>query len=410
MRRLPPDLDRSAFMELALFRHRGFASATVLLRLILAYACGLSMPLVTAWAAAQRLVTLTPEALHYRIKSAHRWLSALTLQLLALRAQATAVIGLPLTVRLIDGTHAPRPGAKGTDWRVHCSLDLRTQRMEEIHVTADTVGESFTHCTPRAGEVFIGDRNFGTRRGVWHVIQHGADVLVRLIVQNFPLQTRAGASFPLWEALHTLAPNTSGEWEVQTKPLNDVPAMPGRLVVLRLPPEAARKAREQHRKRRQRSGNGPPGAATVEGWEYVIFFTTLSALRFPTETILALYRFRWQIELAFKRYKSICGLAHVRTKLTTSCQTVLWAKLLLIALVEDLGSQTEAFPPGAGGCRAPRQSMAMDGATLAEPGRLDRPAPLPHIPTGVPSGVGSVSHRYPDQSAATIRGCHAIPH
>ena len=413
LRRLPPDLDRSAFQELALFRHRGFANATLLLRLILAYACGLSMPVVTSWAAAQRLVTLTPEALHHRIKKAHRWLSTLTLYLLALRAQATAVMGLPLNIRLIDGTHAPRPGAKGTDWRIHCSLNLRTQQMEEIKVTAETVGESLSHFTPQVGDLFMGDRNFGTRQSVWHVIQHGADVLVRFIVQNFPLPTRTGTVFPLWEALHTLAPNTSGEWEGQTKPVkrkgHNIPAMPGRLVALRLPPEAALKAREQHRKRRQRNGDGSPGAATVEGWEYVVFFTTLSARLFPTEIILALYRFRWQIELAFKRYKSICGLAQVRTKLATRCQTVLWAKLLLIILLEDLGAQTETFPPCAGGCDASRQSVALDDLALAEPGRLDRPAPLPHDTAGTPAGVGIVSHRYLDQSTATSGPSHEIP-
>jgi hypothetical protein len=400
LRRLPADLDQSAFTELALFRHRGFATAALLLRLILAYACGLSMPIVTAWAAAHRLVTITPEALHHRIKQAHGWLSALVLHVLTQRAgPGTEVIaGLPLTVRLIDGTPTPRPGAKGTDWRVHCSLDLRTQRLEDVQVTAETEGESFTRFTPRPGEVFIGDRNFGTRRGIWHVVQHGAAVLVRVILSNFPLQTLDGTPFPLWDSLRTLAPGECDDWAAQTKAIADtkrtdgVPAIRGRLVAYRLPPAAVLKVREQHRKRRRRNGDGPPGATTVEGWAYVVVFTTLSATLFPAATILAIYRFRWQIEMAIKRYKSLCGLAAIRTKLTTSCQTVLWAKILLILLTEDLGTATEAFPPSAGGCGPSDQYVAVDAPLLAHPGRLDPPRPLPGAIGELAPRLGTVFH------------------
>jgi hypothetical protein len=400
LRRLPPDLDQSAFEGLALFRHRGFPSAALLLRLILAYACGLSMPMVTAWAAAQRLVTITPEALQYRIKGAHRWMSSLVLHLLTHRAGpgTEAVAGLPLTVRLIDGTPTPRPGAKGTDWRVHCSLDLRTQRLDDVQLTSEKEGESFARFTPQPGEVFLGDRNFGTRRGIWHVIRHGAEVLVRVILSNLPLQTRSGTPFPVWDCLRTLAPETCGDWEVQTKAIpatkktEEIPAIPGRLVAFRLSPAAALKAREQHRKRRSRNGDGPPGAATVEGWEYVVLFTTLPACLYPASVILALYRFRWQIEMAIKRYKSLCGLAQIHTRLSTSCQTVLWAKLLLILLLEDLGARTEAFPPSAGGCGASDQLLALDSPPYDEFGRLDYSRVIAEQPRGVTPRVGTLSH------------------
>lgn len=392
--RLPADLESSAFTELALFRHRGVPSAIVLLRLILAYACGWSMPMVTAWASAQRLLTITPEALQYRIKRAHHWLSALALHMLAQRAQVatTFVAAWPYTLRLIDGTATPRPGATGTDWRVHCSLNLRTQTLDDVQLTPETEGESFARFTPHPGDLYCADRNFCTRQGLWHVVCHGADALVRVIWQNLPLQTRAGDTFPLWEHLHTLAPGACGDWEVQTRPLRkEIPAISGRLVALRLPEEAAVRAREHHRKRRQKRGDGPPGAATLEGWSYLLLFTTLPA-RVPAETVLALYRFRWQIELAIKRYKSLCGLAAVRTTLSTSCQTVLWAKLLLILLLEDLGSTTESFPPSAGGCGPSDQPLALDRPAVADPGRLDSARLVPDPAPGPAPRLGALPH------------------
>jgi hypothetical protein len=275
-------------------------------------------------------------------------------------------------------------------------LDLRTQHLDDVQVTAETEGESFTRFTPQPGDLFIGDRNFGTRRGIGHVLAQGAQVLVRIIVSNFPLQTRTGSTFPLWERLRTLAPDAIGDWEVQTKAIKDtkkqtgMPAMTGRLIAYHLPPAAAVKAREQHRKRRNRNGDGAPGAATVEGWEYMVLFTTLPAVLFPAAVVLALYRFRWQIELAIKRYKSLCGLAQLRTKLSTSCQTVLWAKLLLLLLMEDLGSTAEDFPPGAGGCDASGQLLALDATPLDDPGRLDHPGALPGNVGKPPAWMGPV--------------------
>src|ERR1017187_281179 len=105
------------------------------------------------------------------------------------------------------------------------------------------------------------------------------------------MQTLAGTAFDAWQVLPSLMPDSSGEWPVQTKPVQGIPAIPGRFIAYRLSPTAALKAREQHRKRRQRNGDGTPGAATFAGWEYVVLFTTLPAARFPTPVILALYRF-----------------------------------------------------------------------------------------------------------------------
>ncbi|HXM36688.1 MAG TPA: transposase, partial [Pyrinomonadaceae bacterium] len=53
-----------------------------------------------------------------------------------------------------------------------------------------------------------------------------------------------------------------------------------------------------------------------ESWEaaqYFFVWTTL-ANGFSAFTVLELYRLRWQIELAFKRMKSIMGLGHLPKK------------------------------------------------------------------------------------------------
>ena len=52
---------------------------------------------------------------------------------------------------------------------------------------------------------------------------------------------------------------------------------------------------------------------TLEAAEYVLVFTTLEP-RVEAAQVMALYRLRWQIELEFKRLKSLLHLGHLNTE------------------------------------------------------------------------------------------------
>ena len=71
-------LMQSAHEAGALIRCRGVKSASVLLRLILAYACGdASLRRVGCWAARQDLCDLSAVAISLRLRTAVRWLGCL---------------------------------------------------------------------------------------------------------------------------------------------------------------------------------------------------------------------------------------------------------------------------------------------------------------------------------------------
>ena len=73
-------------------------------------------------------------------------------------------------------------------------------------------------------------------------------------------------------------------------------------------------------------------------------------LRWPTPSRLRrcwkLYRLRWQIELAFKRMKSIVGLGRLPKKDPASTRAWLYGKIFASLLVERMIEAAEAFPPG----------------------------------------------------------------
>ncbi len=82
--------------------------------------------------------------------------------------------------------------------------------------------------------------------------------------------------------------------------------------------------------------------------EFLILATTLPAAECPAADVLAVYRLRWQIELAFKRLKSLLHIDDIRTRTKAGTQCWLYAKLILALLCDDLNQDVlEFFPSGA---------------------------------------------------------------
>ncbi|HGB3473280.1 TPA: transposase [Salmonella enterica subsp. diarizonae serovar 61:l,v:z35] len=76
--------------------------------------------------------------------------------------------------------------------------------------------------------------------------------------------------------------------------------------------------------------------------DYVVVVTTLREL--SAEVILGLYRQRWQIELAFKRMKSLIGLRYLKKKNPAGVQAWLQGKLFVACLLERLLAISGHFP------------------------------------------------------------------
>ena len=71
--------------------------------------------------------------------------------------------------------------------------------------------------------------------------------------------------------------------------------------------------------------------------------TSLTPEDFPASDVVALYRLRWRIELAFKRLKSLIGLKGPPGADERSAKPYLLAHLLVILLLEPLG---QGLDPG----------------------------------------------------------------
>jgi IS4 transposase len=341
-------LESSAHAYGAMTRKREIDSATKLLRLALVYGyCGMSLRESAAWARMQDVADLSDVALLKRLRNATKWLGHLLGLKLAERASAPSLhTSARYRIRLVDATCISKPGSRGTDWRLHVGFDLSTLSIDHIELTDQTGGESLTRFIFSPGELIVGDRGYAHRAGLHAVVKAKADFLVRIAWRNLPLQHPSKKPFDLLAALRTLRDGVPGEFPVLVAPSSSdgLPAIASRLLAVRKTESAATHARQEVLQEHSRkSRNVDP--LTLEAAGYTFLLTSLPAEALPVHEGLELYRFRWQIELAFKRLKSLLELDRLLAKGPALAQATLFAKLLAALLVEDLTEHFLAFSP-----------------------------------------------------------------
>jgi hypothetical protein len=308
--RLPPDLDldRLAIEHKAIQRGRKIKSGDALLRLALAHGPGgMSLRDAAGWSGALGLATLSNPGVKYRLDRSVDFLKAIMDRLLAAKSASQTLHWPGRTIRVADSTSISQPGSKGTDWRVHGVFDLGAGGFSNLELTDGKGGETVSRGEPMAGELRIADRGYGHAKA-WHRFCQdsggNADLIVRMKWNSFTLTGKDGTPFDLIDHLETLPDDRlAHEIDVRAKVQRDV-FVPIRLIILRKPPEAVEATCKMLRRQASRKQTKlDPRSLTAAG--FLILGTSLPAEGYPAEEVLAAYRLRWQIELAFKRLKSL---------------------------------------------------------------------------------------------------------
>src|SRR3954449_3923880 len=227
---LPPDWQEQARLRGALRRARGFPDAAVLLRTLLVHLAGGCSLQETATLAQQAgWCTVTPVALFKRLRAAEQWLRWMANQLW--QRHPTPSLPHGCRVRAVDATTVGRPGSRGTDWRVHFSVNLEDLQCDFFQVTDARGGETFRRIPVAAGDLLLGDRCYGTPPGIAHVVQAGGHVLVRVNHKALPLFDIHAKPFRLAEELSVLTVAEVRQWTAVVR--SDWRECQGRLVAVK---------------------------------------------------------------------------------------------------------------------------------------------------------------------------------
>jgi hypothetical protein len=330
----------------ALRRCRKVPNAERLLRTLLIHlAEGCSLRETAVRAREGGILDLSDVAIMDRLRLSGEWFRWMNTRLMRawVAPQPATVFGSKWKVRVVDGTRIKEPGPTGSSWCVHYCIDLPSLACHELKVAEKPGdGESFRQFRVEPGDLFVGDRAYGVRPSIFHVADAGGEVLTRFAMSNLPLQSRDGIAFRLLENLRTLQGTRVGHWPVRLEWKKRT--LPGWVCAVRKNRQATERAQKQVRRQSQKAGT-KPRPETLEAAAYTFVFTTVDAEDLRPTQVLEMYRGRWQIEIVFKRLKSILGLGHLRKSDPQGAVSWIQGKLLVAFLIESLIRQGESFFP-----------------------------------------------------------------
>jgi hypothetical protein len=307
----PFDLDGLAVDTQVLRRRRGIVDGERLLRICLLY--GLPHASIAGTAAEARRLNLgflSGPALFRWISRAEPFLQSVFKYMLGIACdrreawEGERLVG-------VDASVLCGPGAKGTDQRLHVAYDLGSGRTIHVEVTDAKGGETFRRYLGLGpGHLVLADQGYGHGPGIVPLLESGTSVLVRINFYNIRLLNLEGAKITP-EMAESLLPS---EGTVEFAAI-----LPGRAEPVRL-----------------------FGARNDEG-EGVWLLSNLPESKLKKEQVRELYARRWQIELFFKRIKTVLDADQLPTRDGPTARAWMWIKLILAMLAALVGS--ELFPP-----------------------------------------------------------------
>lgn len=250
-------------------------------------------------------------------------------------------------VLAVDASNVSKPGSTNADYRLHTMIDMFSLAMAEYHLTTASTGESMTNfSTIMPNDLAIADRAYGTITSMNWLREKGAYFVYRLKAKSFNLYTKNSQDcFVRFELSEKLAE----EWE-EGKVLDlelyyrtGKEYYPVRVCAIGKTEEAIQAGTA----RIKRSNHGENRTKVTPLQEifnkFIVVTTNLPASILPQQ-VLELYRMRWQIEMVFKRLKSIIHYDELLAKKDSTARTWFHCKLLVAAICETY-VQRSYFPP-----------------------------------------------------------------
>jgi len=343
----PPGWEELGRSAGAVARLRGFSSVNEVLRtLLLHVGCGWSLRETAVQAKLAGIADVSDVTLLNRLRQAESWLRQLCQQLWRDNGVnlEPALKGLP--VRLLDATVVKEPGKTGGQWRIHYSLRLPSLECDHFDLTAvqgKNTGEKFGRFKFHVGELVLADAGYCDSPGIAAVVAQGAHVCVRLNRASLRLLDQRDRRFPLLQKLRALQrAGQAAEWPAWVQSADRQIA--GRLCAVRKSEEAIQRA-YRRLTRKQQDGKAKVTPESRELARYVIVFTTMPKVWPQLRQVMECYRLRWQIELTFKRLKSIVQLGHVPKHDDQSSRAWLYGKLFVALLSQKLTRVGGAVSP-----------------------------------------------------------------
>lgn len=251
----------------------------------------------------------------------------------------------------IDGSNITSKGAVKEKMRLHYAINLFSMTTDQFKITPESTGESLKNFTLHQNDLVIADRAYATITGIEYCRNAGADYILRIRNKAFNLYDKDGNQVVLSELLKNVG-NTCCDFHVYYRNSdNELKAI--RFCASQKTEEE--KAFEQKMLSQKESKKQIKISKETKFSHNYFFVVTSFDESFSAEEILALYRLRWQVEMVFKRLKSVLDLGSMPTKTEASSKVWLNCKMLIALIIEKLIFSMDFSP-----YELPKEPMAGD--------------------------------------------------
>lgn len=338
---LPDNYKELCWENGAMTRHRGIQNEEELLTLVLFYALGHSLIEVKNYAKIEFNRNISDVGFMKRFYKCNQWIKSIMSKMMT-----NEVIQYPVpeklkdyTVLAIDASDVQQKGAVRNLFHLHYAVNLFTLSSEEFKITPQEQGETLKNFSLGKNKLVIADRAYASITGIEYCIEKETDFILRIKNKAFKLFDKNGNEVVLSSILKDVNEQSSDfmlyyRVEKELKPIRFC---------------AVKKTREEieiEKKRIQRkeSKNQMSLSDDTKFTHNYFFVVTSLGNDFTSEEIINLYRLRWQVEMVFKRYKSILKLGSIPTKTEKTGEVWLNCKMLIALLIEKIMSKVDFSP------------------------------------------------------------------
>lgn len=340
---IPKGYEEACWDTKAMSRKKGIQNEKTLLKFCMYYAYGHSLIDVKNYAEAFHNITISDVGFSKRFINCNEWIKWILQQM----AEEKVVLKYEKPTKLdeyrvlaIDASDVANKGAVKQIWRLHYAVNPFTMNSEMFKITPQKNGESLTNFSLKPKDLVLADRIYATITGIEYCLNSGADFIIRLRNKAFKIYDNEGNEIILSDLFKTMN-GSYGEFTVYYQD-KEKELKPIRLCVK----EKSEEAKEFEKKKTKRTESKKQKKISEDTKFTHNYFFVITSLdkSFTCEQILELYRIRWQVEMVFKRYKSILGLGSIPTKTAPSTEAWLNCKMMIAMLIEKMLSLVDFSP------------------------------------------------------------------
>jgi len=338
IKELPENYEEECEKQCAVRRWRGVKSPADLMLLILIHLMnGTSLLEISIIAHTAKLGEMSDVAFMKRLAQCKDWFisicSALISRSMENYEQPAWLAGK--TVVAADASDVVEKGRSRRTYRLHYMLDIFKMSSLQCKITAQSVGEALVNFEMAPNMLVIADRMYSNVKGMAHCLKAGADFVLRMRKNSFKTCDTEGNRLDLLNIFKRLTNEEYADFKAFAVS-KDGTSVPVRICAKRKTPEQIEKTMKKL-KLLERKGTITDEAKMFN--EYIVLATSIDDT-VSTEQVFSVYRLRWQVEIYFKRLKSILDFGELPKKRAENSLAWLNGKLMVALLIESVISKS----------------------------------------------------------------------